>query len=119
MKKRVFLSLLLALMLVLPGCGDQPSNPANGGDKAQAGGEAKEQLVTPEQNGQSPKAREQDAEQQVPGAGDGITVVAKSEGAVSASEEKTAILDEIAKELDKILNSSNSLEQINDNDLDK
>lgn len=119
MKRRVFLSLLLALMLVLPGCGDPPSNPANSGDKAQAGGETKGQLVTPEQSGQSAKAQEQDTGQQVPGAGDRITVVAKSEGAVSASEEKTAILDEIAKELDKILDSSNSLEQINDSDLDK
>jgi tellurite resistance protein len=50
---------------------------------------------------------------------DKITVVAKSGGEISANEEKEAILDEIAKALDEILNSANSLEQVEDTDLDK
>lgn len=112
MKKRVvFSALLLAVLtLFMVACSGQTGTK---GDKSGS-------QLTPQQE-QLQKQQEErtdnhnTAQEKTSEAGREITVIAKS-GSKSSDDEKEAVLNEIARELDEIIKSIDALEQADDNE---
>jgi hypothetical protein len=127
MKGRVFLTtfLIFFLVVMLSSCSGQtdqsknfevPRNdvqteeqqPGNEDDQVRSDGV--------EINGAGTDGAEIDGTKNKKSDNQEISVVAKS-GTRSADEEKEAVLDEISRELDEIINTVNAMDDIEENDL--
>ncbi|AHF10951.1 MULTISPECIES: hypothetical protein [Dehalobacter] len=137
MKGRVFLTafLILSFFVTLSGCSgqtDQSKNsevPRNGvqtedqqsankGDQVQSDGVEIDGAETGGAgiDGAGTDGTETDKKENKESDNQEISVVAKS-GTRSADEEKEAVLDEISRELDEIINTVNAMDDIEENDL--
>jgi hypothetical protein len=127
MKGRVFLTtfLILSFFVTLSGClgqTDQSKNsevPRNGvqtEDQQSANKDDQVQSDGAGIDGAGINGTETDGTENKESDNQEITVVAKS-GTRSADEEKEAVLDEISRELDEIINTVNAMDDIEENDL--
>ncbi|WP_368293289.1 hypothetical protein [Dehalobacter sp. TBBPA1] len=127
MKGRVFLTtfLILSFFVTLSGCSgqtDQSKNsevPRNGvqtEDQQSANKDDQVQSDGAGIDGAGINGTETDGTENKESDNQEISVVAKS-GTRSADEEKEAVLDEISRELDEIINTVNAMDDIEENDL--
>ncbi len=127
MKGRVFLTafLILSFFVTLSGCSgqtDQSKNsevPRNGvqtEDQQSANKDDQVQSDGAGIDGAGINGTETDGIENKESDNQEISVVAKS-GTRSADEEKEAVLDEISRELDEIINTVNAMDDIEENDL--
>lgn len=92
-------SILLIITLAVTGCASKSENAQSSSSQEQSG------TSQPETSTPSTEKNQKD-----------MTIVAKS-GSAQNSQDKEAVLDQITKELDDIVNSANSFDDIDDTDL--
>ncbi|MCG1024793.1 hypothetical protein [Dehalobacter sp.] len=127
MKGRVFLTtfLILSFFVTLSGCSGQTDQSKNSEVPRNGVQTEDQQSVNKDDQVQSDGAgidgagiigTETDGTENKESDNQEISVVAKS-GTRSADEEKEAVLDEISRELDEIINTVNAMDDIEENDL--
>lgn len=103
MKGKFIITAVLVMALSLPILGCSAGVQGNNAAPQQKSPEGSQQ-----QSGQQGSAAQ--------GTGNEITIIAKS-GNQQPGDEKEAVLDEITRELDEILSSANSLDEVAETDL--
>ncbi len=125
MKKAISILLVSALLLFSVGCGSTEDVPVQDAEVSEETTETEETMSEAEteaetetetKSGQEASETEEIKTTEDASESDDSAVVVKSSNAVS-SEEKEAVLEELEKELDDVLESINQLETVDDSDL--